>query len=213
MLFFPLVAWLELFRPISVILCIKREKKHNPTTTQRVFQPAQCGRRGTSPAGLGGRGEPRSETKPGPPDRPRTPPFLCPHLCSLPLPQRALTAAVWGWGFCVFFFSGRLQLIKDLQQDVGITVNLARDQLGHRANGESEDCPQPGCQAGTRPVGRLRGLSSCWNKAPVLAGSAGEWPEAYAAKRAHRKGRAVGTRDVWLRRLTGERKSHSTGSP
>ena len=37
MLFFPLVAWLELFRPISVILCIKREKKqlnNNPESFQ-----------------------------------------------------------------------------------------------------------------------------------------------------------------------------------
>lgn len=45
-----------------------------------------------------------------------------------------------------------------------------------------------------------------WNKAPALAGSAGEWPEAHTDKRAHMKGRVVRTRDLWLAGLAGERK-------
>lgn len=46
-----------------------------------------------------------------------------------------------------------------------------------------------------------------WNKAPALAGSAGEWPEAHTDKRAHMKGRVVRMRELWLTGLAGERKN------
>lgn len=106
-----------------------------------------------------------------------------------------------------FFFPGWLQLIKDLQQDVGITAKPGFRSAGARSQRRERGLPpawlpnrHSSCWEAVR-AGALR-----WNKAPALAGSAGEWPAAHTDKHAHMKGRAVRTWDLWLTGLSGERK-------
>lgn len=136
-------------------------------------------------------------------------PFQSPTWCP-PLPTTwqwgALTPTVWGLGFG-FFFPGWLQLIKDLQQDVGITAKPGCRSAGAQSQRRERGLPPawlPNRHSSCWEAVRAGAL--CWNQAPALAGSAGEWPAAHTDKHAHMKGRAVRTWDLWLTGLSGDRK-------
>lgn len=141
-------------------------------------------------------------------------PFQSPTWCLqrlLPTPPHHLAVGSFnhnslGFG-CFFFFPGWLQLIKDLQQDVGITAKPGCRSAGAQSQRRERGLPPawlPNRHSSCWEAVRAGAL--CWNKAPALAGSAGEWPAAHTDKHAHVKGRAVRTWDLWLTGLSAERK-------